>query len=311
MGVTQEHSPGQVSKRTLVLQPQGGEGRGCGQPVLPYACGPAEAGCTEGRGYTSGSSGHSAGCGAGVGETETEDQVCLQRARVPGRASGRARVVLGGAAARLLLTPLPGKPLLACSVQPQTQTHSPPGPSRTLAPPPRGYQAFRTRSRAWPGARRAAVGVGGGPAEGAGPQPHCPTALQGQVAQTLTVVVMSPRPGVEQVPQPPPSFSSRISLLLGPRDDGCSGSAWPGSGDWEALGLCLEPRAPGAHLHPPAGAPTQLSTWETPRPQDGQSSLTCTPAQHSRPGGAECPARPLSSTLASGDLQTCLSLGAH
>lgn len=106
MGVTQEHSPGQVSKRTLVLQPQGGEGcRGCGQPVLPYACGPAEAGYTEGRGYTHlGPPGTVLAAGQ-AWERQKQKTRFASRGRVPGRASGGAMVLGGsGAARRLLLT---------------------------------------------------------------------------------------------------------------------------------------------------------------------------------------------------------------
>ena len=151
--------------------------------------------------HTSGSSGHSAGCGAGVGETETEDQVCLQRACPrPGlRQGGGPRRARGrpGASCPCGFQESRCWPARASCKPEHAARQVPPGPGPW--PPPRGHSALEPAAEPGPRATRAAIG-GWWAQEGAGAA--APLPCGDRRAQTLTVGDVAQTLGVEQVPQP-------------------------------------------------------------------------------------------------------------
>lgn len=235
--------------------------------------GPAEAGCTEGRGiHTSGSSGHSAGCGAGV-ESQKQKTRFAQEGAGPRPASGRAMVLGGSGAARRSCSRPPQEShcWLALGSSRKPKHTARPGPPGHWPPPPRGYFSPRTRSRAWAlgqkGCCRWVVVLG----RSRGHSPTVPLPCRDRRAQTLTAGDVAPDPGRRsRVPQPRhPSHSSRISLLLGSSlDDGVAAdllgpvSDLGGKGHWGlcawrpegTLEPCFAPTCRGTNLQ-------GLSTW--------------------------------------------------
>lgn len=124
--------------------------RGCARPVLPYARGPAEAGCAASGGYTHlGPPGTVPATGQ-AWEREKRKSRFVSRGRVPDRASGWAAVLSrrgdglappAHAASRKAVAGLLGP-----AANPNTQ---PPRPHQDPLNPTQRPLSPRTRSRAW------------------------------------------------------------------------------------------------------------------------------------------------------------------
>lgn len=170
--------------------------------MLPYTHRPAEAGCTESRGYTHLGPPGTVPAAGQAWERQKQKTRFASRGRVLGQASGRA-VVLGGRGGG------PAPPAHAASrkavaglLRPAANPNTPPARSlqdQDPGPPPRGHSALEPAAEPGPRATRAAVG-GWWAQEGAGAA--APLPCGDRRAQTLTVGDVAQTLGVEQVPQP-------------------------------------------------------------------------------------------------------------